>query len=479
MNRRRSSFFIILIIIIILLLFILLRTSCCKPCKSEGYLPQDTTLYVKTIGWNILFKPGVSTQRKEQVITDIEDSVKKFYLLYNGAYGTDFTPKFQPTVWCPCDSALYTVSFTTVDGAGQSIASPPPKKPLGGQGDLADVLTISNNMLINEPNKTIQDSIDTYIPPSDTPVIYKQGRYNTGTTGVPVIVKNIGINPTKILAIMDSGIDSTRFESSLLNLIWKAPLGTPTLYNFLPHQPVGDKFDSGFTKHGSAVTAVAINAMENATSYPRLMILKTLDRNDQGSTFSVSCALSYAIQNHATLVNISLGYSGEVDSVLQHYIELCANHNPYPIQLFVAAGNTPDHHVDSLICSPYFNDNLLTGDSLFYPACLSKKFENITSVTQIQEPDSYCYYQYFSNDYISLGVLNNNPNSCCSFEVDFRPYNRYFYEGSSFATPFASGLKMSTIINTGIDSITNPMWRGFINTAALKRVTKDGSYIVH
>jgi Subtilase family len=467
MSRMNLSLRVPLLILILILLIsvVLLRSSCCKLfCPKNAYLVADTTTYLKNISLNVLFKENVALIQKEKIIEDIKDSVRKFYLLYNNAYGTQFNPQFEPTAWCPCDSSLYNLNFTCIDGLGKSAPSPPPGGALRGNGDILDVIAISNNYQITEPVKP--EIID-------TPIIqdgYKRPRIIKNA----VQVNAIPINPATILAILDSGIDTSLFTAPIQNLIWHAPAGTPTLYNFIPYQRVDDLSDSGNNKHGSAVTSLAIKAMGNPGAYPRLMILKALDKNDHGSTFSVSCALSYAIQNHATIVNASLGYLGSADSILKHYIDLCANHKPNPVQLFVAAGNTQEQHRDSAICSVNINNNLLTPGSLFYPAGFSKEFDNITSVTQIREPGASCYYQYFSNDYVSLGVLNS---FCCYFKVDFRTTDNY-YEGSSFATPVASGLKMAIIIKTNNNILlTGTMWNSLVKKDPLKLITKDGKYI--
>jgi hypothetical protein len=468
MSISRPTLLILFIIIAILVLCILLRTSCCKLfCHKDGYLTPDTTSYLQQTGLNVLFKDNVNATQKIADIDKIKDSVKAFYIKYNAAYGTTFVPEFFPVSWCPCDSALYTLNYTFVDGEGKSATAPPTQPPpkTGPQGDLVDVLTISQNMPINDHNK------------SDTATI------SNDTT---VIVNNRNIDNSKILAVMDSGIDSTLFPAYLSSLLWKDPSDKATLYNFLPNQSTKDIFDKSSEKHGSAVTAIAIKAMENSNSYPRIMILKVLDSLDRGTTFSVSCALSYASQNHATMVNASLGYRGIIDSVLLHYIKLCSQNNPAPIELFFAEGNLEGDH-NANLCNTDFHDNLLS-NPLFYPSCFSSQFSNITSVTQLSQPGYACYYQYFSKDYTTLGVLNtpNSTSGCCKFEVTLKAqpgYQKRYYEGSSFATPYAAGRKMGCIINPVVNGIiTTPeiAWQSLIKRAAsTPYVTKDGRYIEH
>ncbi|MEO7490050.1 MAG: S8/S53 family peptidase [Ferruginibacter sp.] len=436
----------------------------CKPTNSPnvtGYLTPDTSTYVEKISWNVLFKENVSQPKKEKIINQIKDSVILFYTRYNHAYGTRFIPVFDSTYWCPCDSTLYNLNFHSIipspNGAGQSVSSPPPGKGLGGQGDLVDVLYVSDNVVISEP--------------------FNKENATSPLQHNAIKIDDKPIDGNKILSIIDSGLDTSLFTSSVKKLIWRDQISTKTLFNFLPGQPVKDFNDAGAVKHGSAVTAIALDAMRQATAYPQVMILKALDNKDQGSIFSVSCALSYAIQKKATVVNLSLGYLGKADSIMRHYIALSNKNDLNPLQLFVAAGNTPYPHKDSLLCSSAFANNLLINNQLFYPACFSKSFNNLTSVTQIRLPDSYCYYQYYSNDYITLGVLNNE--TCCSFKVNFRTSAPQFYEGSSFATPFASGLKMMTILNQSLPGLANINWNNLLQTEVTKRVTRDGKYIVH
>ena len=424
----------------------------------QTHLVPDTTGYANKISLNVLFTEGISLKQKNITIQNIKDSIIQFYTLINLAYySSDFIPHFDNDTWCPCDSTLININFHCIDGAGKSKASPKPTTPVPGQGSLLGVLSISNN-------NTISDSTNK----ETKKIVFKS----------PSKARNIITDPSKIIAIIDSGIDTALFDLPMENLMWSDPTGKPTLYNFLSIGKSSDFSDGGHVKHGSAVTSLALEAMKSARLYPKLMILKALDENEEGSVFTVSCALSYAIQKNATLVNASLGYKGDPEPVLQHYIERCASHTPQPIQLFVAAGNTTGQHDNSKICDGNFNANFLHKNNfMFYPACFSSQFNNITSVTQIHTPDEFCHYQYYSKDYISLGVLNTK--DCCSFEVSFKNGEHRFYEGSSFATPVASGIKMSSMINPQIPGATISNWDKQLKTAPLKLITKEGKYLIY
>ena len=455
---------LLLLLLLLFILFLICRYSSCKCFCSKDQKPVDSTKFVKTVGWNVLFKPATSQGSKDNAIADIKESVKKFYIDYNNTNGTDFNPQFDPVVWCPCDSSLYNFSFHCVNGAGESISSPPPRPKTPGSGDLVDVLYISNNSSISELHKT-------------DPTLYGPDSINKNS----ITIKPLPIDNSKILALIDAGIDTALFKKGIKDLIWNDIAGQRTLFNFLPGQPLYDFSDSGRSKHGSAVTALALKAMEGAAKYPRLMILKALDKNDVGSIFSVSCALSYATQKNANVVNASLGYYGDVDSVLQHYIMQTNNHQSSKIWLFLAAGNTvTDYpHRPSKLCNGGFNQNQLTAARLFYPACFNKQFSNITSVTQVnnQNADASCFYQNYSNEYVNLGVQNKD--NCCAFKVDFRQTQPQFYEGSSFATPVASGKRMLTLLSNSTEAEALSASRLMINAAPQKRVTINGNFIIY
>ena len=393
-----------------------------------------------------MFNPGTDAATRNNVVNTILNYVRNYYAA-NG-----YMPSFNPVIWCPCDSLLYNISFSPVNGSGQSVASPPPTKPgPAGSGDYLSVASIAINIPMFDTKK-----LDTL-------------EHNTDA-----IVRNIETDSSKKLAIIDSGIDTTLFTKQIKNLMWTDPF-TFTLYNFLPYQPVQDFSDETTERHGSAVAAVTIKAMEQSSSYPKVMILKALDKNNRGSIFSVSCALSYAIQKQATVINLSLGYYGEVDSILHYYLKLCNSANP-SIQVFAAAGNTTGSHNSSNLCNTGTNNNKLSlGGRLFYPACFTTEFNNITSVTQLNQPDEPCFYQNYSNQLISLGIYDKT--NCCAIKVGFSTNTSQYFEGSSFATPVASGLKMMTILQTGSTAPSNSIWNSLIEFDSHQNVTIKGKYI--
>ena len=419
-------------------------------CKRKTSLQSSPThiniIDSPQVSWNILFSPGSDATARNNVVNTILNYVRNFYA------ASGYLADFNPVIWCPCDSLLYNISFSAVNGSGGSVVSPPPTKPgPAGSGDYVSMVSIADNIPMFDTNKV--DTVE----------------HNTDA-----IVRNIEADSSKKLAIIDSGIDTTLFTKQIKNLMWTDPF-TFTLYNFLPYQPVQDFYDETAEKHGSAVAAVCIKAMEQSLLYPKIMVLKALNQNNTGSIFSVSCALSYAVQKQATLINLSLGYYGQADPILEHYLSLCNSANP-SIQVFAAAGNTPGTHNSSDLCDDgTINNKLAAGGRLFYPACFTTEFDNLTSVTQLKHPDEPCIYQNYSNQLISLGIYDKT--NCCAFQVGFSTNQPQYFEGSSFATPVASGLKMMSIIKTGSTTASNSIWNSLIEFDPQQKVTIQGKFI--
>lgn len=428
-----------------LLISLSIALSSCTATRKTGdekFAKNDST----RIEWNILFDSGTSAP----IRNDLVDKVQNYISNYYSDHG--FNTQLYSIITCPCDPYLYNISFSPIDGAGESVVPPPPSTTLPGSGDYIDIKSIAVNLPIdNIDQRTLKDI-----------KVHK--------------VKNIGIDTSKILAIIDSGIDTALFsrDQGFFDLMWKDPSGS-TIYNFLPSQSVDDFFDGTDSHHGSAVASIALKAMDGGERYSKLMILKALDKENKGSIFSVSCALSYAIQKRANVINLSLGYYGqEGDSILYHYLKLANDENP-DVQIFAAAGNTPGMHNPDSICDVVNPTNELHGDSLFYPACFQPELEHLISVTQIAKPGRPCFYQNYSNKYISLGVINSN--NCCALPSGFTGPD--LYEGSSFATPVASGLRMKTMLKAGTTFDSENLWKDLIKRTPGNTTTVGGKYIIY
>ena len=100
---------------------------------------------------------------------------------------------------------------------------------------------------------------------------------------------------SKILAVIDTGLDTFYFSDEVSKLIWKGE-GDRTIYNVVDVNS-NSLYDDHPDKHGTIVTAVAMKALKDQNNsfdseknhLPRLMILKALNKKKRGSTFTVSC----------------------------------------------------------------------------------------------------------------------------------------------------------------------------------------------
>jgi hypothetical protein len=373
--------------------------------------------------YSILFQPGATSA---QEVAAVNAFIKE--IVTNNKHR--FPTLFPKVYVCPCDSSLWDIDFKILGGAGNVVNNPPPPPPPppgGNGGGLPHVafVKLNNPVLDNE-----SDSFPSF------------GHYRAP-------IPNKQIDKKSILAVIDTGIDTTKFDPNIRSLLWKDP-GAPTLYNFLPGANTATFKDDNDARHGTTVTALALQGMQHTPVYPAIMVLKALDGNKTGSTFSVSCALSYAIKHHAKLINASLGYysRGPQDSILREYLKRCANATD-PIPVVVSAGNTNGHHAINLLCQPNAN-NLLQNGHLFFPACFSLQFSNVISVTGLARPKQPCFYQNYSPQFITLGVIpaanafsSTAISTCCTYFVPFVPQ---FHEGSSFATPIFAGKLMDLIL---------------------------------
>jgi hypothetical protein len=419
----------------ICLIFLLLPIS--KSSAQTNLYDYQIMPDSNTISWNILFGPGSTSSSRSHRIDHIAAYITNAVKQYNNLNGTNFQPRFN-VYCCPCDTLLCNFNFLILNGSGGSL-NPPPKPP--GGGGSGDLIAKNNSLAYNMPDpNAFVDS------------------------GIAVINLSKPLNRNKIIGIMDTGLDPSWFNPNMGKLIWQDIPGQPAIANFLPNAPdISNGFDDYSGKHGTAVTALVLSYLAKANSYPRIMVLKVLDSQKRGTTFSVSCALSYSIQKHVTLVNASLGYYGKPDPILKSYVAKAKE-----ITILAAAGNTPDPHNGDL-CARGTINHLRYPGKLFYPACFSKGSSNVIAVTTVRSLYSDCAFQNYSSVYVSIGVLNNS-SSCCKYSV---PFLQADYEGTSFATPVITGMMMTQMINSPSQSrlgfsATNP---------GLSKITNKGTYV--
>jgi Subtilase family len=483
--RKLLIFLLILIFLFFLYCFFVRKGGCCISSKIS---PVDSPQTVEHwINWNILFTTG-SITNSGQMIQQFEDSLNKYVKGYNPSASLSF--KYHH---CPCDTLLTNMDATLAYGSGNSVPPPPVKPSPGPKGDY----TLGNNFNMYIPSYLDSNRFDTS----------NMKKYNVRMDvqfGSPVIGTTVTKTKNNVLAVIDTGLDSVLFNYSFPqtvwagNLLWQDP-AKPTLFDVVIDETTGTLKDgtpgvSGNpVKHGTAATEIALTQIFSLDRkrIPQIMSIRAFDDSEKGSIYTVSCAMSYAIQKKADYINASWGYFGQEDPVLKNYISK-ANNNE--IRIIAAAGNTPGKHDPSKVCStntanPVNNLDMLNqmDTILFYPACFAPEFKNLVSVTQVDLTSSMlvpqppalknlfpCFYQNYSSNYITLGALEPpttaNANECCTFKIPFLDQN---IEGSSFATPAMTAHFMASMAN---DQDIKSWIRSNAPSMLSKKYTEGGYY---
>lgn len=448
-------------------LIILFSSSCTSTPSSPTTFAYDTTIK-NWLNWNVKINEHADPVL---VITEISnfyrDSLPYFDQGLKNLKAADPSLQFTLTFRldsCSCDRFLYNMrGDLQIQGSGNSAGTIPPPvyPPVKAGGGLA---IIDDNDTLNNREKVHGIAYSTH--------------------RVPIRVKE-EVDDGKILAIIDSGIDSTRFESTgLSRILWTGSGVGASQRNFTGLGDLTNFYDDDSVKHGSAVAAIALKQIDGR--YPRLMILKILDSNGATNVFAATCALKFAIKHGASVINTSWGYYGKPDSVMDSYIEDARRTAPGTLIIAAAGNDTLTHDSDLCSTTPNGRNTQLGIKNLFYfPACFSKiEGSNVISVTGLSAVNKPCLYQNYSSNFVRLGVLNSDVrplrlHPCCSFHTEYLDQG-VVMEGSSFATPVVSGRICNLMLKNGFSSVSN-YFTGItvLNTPGASRVTMNGQYIVY
>jgi hypothetical protein len=444
------------------------------------YRPRHNQVTVKNyVNWNVVLNPRVTSQQRDSIVRRIKNEInniserdtlsgKSFiypYLNYNNIVSQvsgQFSKKVKFRLtnatehYCSCkDSLLFNLQADLeLDSSGGSIPVTTRPKPPSTHAS-GDIDFLSNN---DSTSKPTGESIFTGGAKLDYPAGYI-------------------INKDGFIAVIDTGIDSTMLD----NNTWKVvmPFSPNGSQNVLIGMNPDNFKDNNSVRHGTSVTSIILNEFYRQSyskMLPELMILKALDDSGKGDLFSLCCALGHAVRNHAKVINISAGYYGEENEVLNYYLHFCKMNG---IPVIAAAGNYEGKR-DRTVCDPAVNNGAALGDGLFfYPACVSPdtSLYSVMSVTGLRTSDSSCYYQNFSSKYVTVGVMNKiNEANCCAFTLSYFR-DGIGLEGSSFATPVVSGRLAHSIItgtrpgsylellerlHAGVPSAVNPVTKTYI-----------------
>ena len=271
----------------------------------------------------------------------------------------------------------------------------------------------------------------------------------------------LDLNPNRdtiVVAVLDTGIDTTRLIDP--RVLWTNPgekSGTDDAdgncydgdrkgWNFLANSP--DITEDHPNLHGTLVTKYIIDAMKNdPRNFVQIMPLKTHDNTGYGDLFSTICALHYAIDKGANIINASWGFYF-YDKIPHPYLsDLITNVMKDKGILFVTAAGNKMEDADNYAKQLYFEtngtnipDSLLRNLSYhrFYPATLSGSKNNVVAVTTNDKENVSPTQNYYS-DFVNIGVMADtvSPTSM-KFRLPF-PNATGYISGSSFATAILTG----------------------------------------
>ncbi|RAJ87653.1 subtilase family protein [Chitinophaga dinghuensis] len=310
-----------------------------------------------------------------------------------------------------------------------------------------------------------------------------------------------GADTVKV-AILDTGIDDQLMGYQ--QLFWKNPDETLNNadddHNCLKDDIYGWNFvdnnnnlrDDSRDGHGTHIALFIINEFQrDQTNALQLMILKTHNSKSEGDMFNILCAMSYAANKGANVINASWGYYSlfkhatpysQIDSIIT------AGLAARGILFVTAAGNRMAAPDDSAMKAGITGTNLRNLDlHYFYPACLGGSNNNIIVATTVND-SMVSPTQNFSPFYVDLGVLaDEEEGGFLKFKVPYTLGTPQYVSGSSYATAIVTGRIAATCKK---NAYTAPLRKSnFLQTAGLdikgsakldqNKQVNGGKYIIH
>lgn len=280
---------------------------------------------------------------------------------------------------------------------------------------------------------------------------------------------------TILIAVLDTGVDTTQIVRG--TYLWKnrkerqSPGGDHdnncyeddiSGWNFIDEN--NNIQDNNDNLHGTLVSNYIINEFKTSpNNIVQIMALKTHDQTGLGDLFSSICAIHYAIDKGAKIINASWGFYYYQDGPHPYLDSLITKGlNEKGILFVTAAGNKIDA-IDQNAQAMYQSQHgIAMPDSLlrnlefhnFYPACLSRPDNNVVTVTTT-DGSKISPTQNYASRYVDVGVKADTVDaSGMKFELTFSASPLYI-SGSSFATAIAAGkigaLTPVTAYKPGID----------------------------
>ena len=292
-----------------------------------------------------------------------------------------------------------------------------------------------------------------HLPVEPLPVLrqYQFGDVQPAVTGLN--------KDTIVIAVLDTGIDTAQVVRG--EYVWEnrpekngaSPDADGNCYakdvagwNFVNNSP--DIHDDNINLHGTLVSEYIAEQFRSSTkNFPQIISLKTHDSQGRGDLFASICALHYAIDKGANIVNASWGfyyYQPDPHPYLDSLITKVMSEKGI---LFVTASGNKIDAIDAYAKSVYQKEHgVAIPDSLlrnleihnFYPACIATETNNVLVATTT-DGQRISPTQNYSDDFVDFGVVADSIDTgFMKFQVPFTT-NPLFISGSSFATAVLTG----------------------------------------
>jgi thermitase len=279
--------------------------------------------------------------------------------------------------------------------------------------------------------------VHTEFHPND---LYYVDQWGPGKIGAPQAWDVTLGSPTVVVAVVDTGVWWT--HQDLLANMWVNPRdGTTHGYDFIDGDTNPMDNDPSGVYHGTGVAGVIAAVIDNGqdiagTAQVKVMALRALGLNGQGSSYNTSQAIRWAAQNGARVINLSLGTNDTLPG------------GPTDIQLAVDYAWSRG----ALIVAAAGNAGASTLD---YPARLS----NVVSVAAIDETGLKASFSNYGPglDLAAPGsrILTLDGNN-----------QVHYLSGTSFATPFVSGC--AALLLSVDPNLTNVELWNILNSTAVQ-----------
>jgi hypothetical protein len=329
---------------------------------------------------------------------------------------------------CPCDGNLLNITLpggwtiTGVDGDPVAV-----KPPTGGESRDVGLPIVPNMVGNNYPTSAFIDKNGENGKPSD--------KFTIPTPTVK--------NPAIKIAIFDSGLDSVFLPAVILGAETYLCTSMGALdpatkskqgWDFMPGGTLDSPLDDHPQKHGSRVAHLVAQQFNGGKIPVSITPFKVLNKENQGDLFGLVCAMETARKNNFKVFNMSLGYYGAEDQMLETYVKRATDAK---IWIVAAAGN---HYIDPITPADTTR-NLSARTEKFYPAWFAKTNSRVLAATTVHLSEKgtlvACQQQNYDRQYV-VGVKEETDNTC-RFTVFGDKESGTMVFGTSYAAPVLTG----------------------------------------